>query len=211
MIRTHNLDASENDRPILFLTCNDNTLSLYEWLMEREKNVILYRDRIDLPKVVELNPRLMISYNYSFLIKEDVIAFMRQRIINLHISLLPWNRGADPNYWSFIEDTRKGVTIHLIDRGLDTGDILLQKEVFFDEEQESFRSSYQKLQEEICRLFQENWQDIKNNRITPRKQTGCGSLHYHKEFLALTASYPVDWDEKIAQYKRRMKETEGKD
>ncbi|MCL0081308.1 hypothetical protein M1N64_03665 [Peptococcaceae bacterium] len=44
------------------------------------------------------------------------------RAINLHISFLPWNRGADPNFWSFIENAPVGVSIHYLDEGIDTGD-----------------------------------------------------------------------------------------
>ena len=44
------------------------------------------------------------------------------------MSYLPWNRGADPNFWSILEDTPKGVTIHIMDESIDTGDILYQKD-----------------------------------------------------------------------------------
>jgi len=71
------------------------------------------------------------------------------RAINLHPSLLPWNRGAHSNFWSFLEDTPKGVTIHIIDEGIDTGDILLQKKIKFDQSKETLRSSYGRLQQEL--------------------------------------------------------------
>ena len=54
------------------------------------------------------------------------------RAINLHISYLPWNRGADPNLWSAV-GMPKGVTIHYINDGFDTGDILFQKAILFVE------------------------------------------------------------------------------
>ena len=38
----------------------------------------------------------------------------------MHISYLPFNRGAHPNYWSFKDNSPKGVTIHFIDNGIDT-------------------------------------------------------------------------------------------
>ena len=54
--------------------------------------------------------------------------------------------GQDPNLWSFIEDTPKGVTIHEIDEGIDTGDIIFQKEIVLNSN-ETLASSYEKLQE----------------------------------------------------------------
>ena len=65
----------------------------------------------------------------------------------MHISLLPWNRGYHPNIWSFLEDTPKGVTIHYINEGIDTGDIIVQKEIVIDEDKETLKSSYEILHE----------------------------------------------------------------
>ena len=48
------------------------------------------------------------------------------------MSYLPYNRGAHPNFWSFVNNTVKGVTIHEIDQGIDTGKIILQKSIKFD-------------------------------------------------------------------------------
>jgi methionyl-tRNA formyltransferase len=50
-------------------------------------------------------------------------------IINLHPSLLPIGRGADPIPWSIIDQQKQGITIHIINSGLDTGAILSQKEI----------------------------------------------------------------------------------
>eukprot|EP00392_Amoebophrya_sp_AT5.2_P019205 g19951.t1 len=60
-----------------------------------------------------------VSYGYRHIIRTPVIEgmFDRKRIINLHISYLPYNRGADPNLWSILERTPPGVTIHHIDEG----------------------------------------------------------------------------------------------
>lgn len=73
----------------------------------------------------------IISYGYRHIIPEEIIKKTKNPIINLHISYLPFNRGSHPNYWSFKEKTPKGVTIHFIDKGIDTGPILCQKEFFF--------------------------------------------------------------------------------
>ncbi len=190
---------------ILFLTNNKNTYDLYLWLQNRGEKVVLFEDKLDLDIVRKIAPVLIISYNYSFIIRQEVIDYMNRRIINLHISYLPWNRGSNPNYWSFIENTPKGVTIHLIDSGLDTGDILLQEKVDFVEEQETFQSSYEKLTMTMMNLFMEHWEDIKNNRIIPRKQLGTGSSHNMKNFRELTEMYPVEWQFNIAEYKSKIR------
>lgn len=96
---------------------------------------------------------------------------MQGQIFNLHISLLPYNREASPNFFSFIENTSKGVTIHQIDEGLDTGPILAQKELFFDESKETFASGYEKLILEIQMLFKENWSSISDKNYQLYAQT----------------------------------------
>ena len=106
---------------ILFLYNNENSLELYRKLRKIGEKIVLFSDRIDINKVIELNPFFIISYNYKYLIDEDVIKYMKNKIVNLHISLLPWNRGANPNLWSFIDNTPKGVTIHQVSAGLDEG------------------------------------------------------------------------------------------
>lgn len=124
----------------------------------------------------------------------------------MHISLLPYNRGAQPNFWSFIDDTPKGVTIHRLERGLDKGDIICQRQVTFDESAETFASTYAKLNDEIVKLFEENWEQIKSGKIEGKRQIGRGSYHDMSEFRAYTTKYPLDWNDVIADYKKRCKE-----
>jgi len=119
----------------------------------------------------------LVSYGYRHIIQKPVIEHLQGRIVNLHISLLPWNRGADPNLWSFLEDTPKGVTIHYVDEGLDTGDIIAQKELFFDEEYETLATTYEKLNDSIVELFREYWPKIMGGQVQGLKQPVSGSFH----------------------------------
>jgi len=97
-------------------------------------------------------------------------------VINLHISLLPWNKGADPNLWSFLEDTPKGVTIHYVDRGVDTGDILAQQQVDYLPE-DTLRTSYDRLSKAIEDLFKRVWPDIRAGGLKSLPQPGGGTYH----------------------------------
>lgn len=189
---------------ILFLTNNENTTLLYEWLCEQEEYVIRFTNKTSLEIVQALEPNFIVSFNYSHIIKEEVIDYMNGRIVNLHTSYLPYNRGSAPNFFSFYEDTPKGVTIHQLDVGLDTGDILCQKELFFDEEIETFASTYQKLIDEIINLFKDNWKYILNDKVTPIEQKGLVTYHKVSELNAIRERYPFTWDEKISVVKQRI-------
>ena len=75
---------------------------------------------------------VILSINYLFLIEEDVIN-KAKKVINFHGSLLPKYRGRTPHVWAIINNEKEtGVTAHLIDKGCDTGDIILQKKITID-------------------------------------------------------------------------------
>lgn len=139
--------------------------------------VIENSDCIDIDYLRDNEIDFIISYGYRHIIRRPVINFLKDRIINLHISLLPWNRGADPNLWSFLENTPKGVTIHYIDEGIDTGDIIAQKPVTFNEDGETLATTYEKLQSEIIQLFAESWSAMRQLRYIGYRQNGAGSYH----------------------------------
>ena len=151
-----------------------------------------YNDEVDLLFIKNNSIDFIVSYRYRHIIREEVIKYFPKKIINLHISLLPWNKGADPNLWSFLEDTPKGVSIHYIDKGIDTGDILFQKELCFDEQKETLASSYTKLNEEIIELFKIKWPLLIEGKAKSFKQPTGGSFHLYsdkKKFEHLLVNY----------------------
>lgn len=189
---------------VLYLTNNNNALALYEWLKDKCE-ITLYEERLDLSYIESVKPDLIVSYNYKYLIKEDVIEYMKGRIINLHISYLPWNRGSSPNFWSFYDDTPKGVTIHQISAGLDEGKILYQKECRFNPYEETFATSYEKLNEEIVDLFKKNWEEIKAGTYELKSQNGSGTYHTMKDFNELIEKHPFKWTDNIGEYLDKVK------
>lgn len=151
--------------------------------------------KIKLQEVVEFD--WIISFGYKHIITEDIINHFKSNIVNLHISYLPYNRGMHPNFWSFRDGTPKGVTIHQIDKGLDTGDIVLQKEVIFKKEQDTLKSTYEVLIEEIQNLFIENYKAIFNKTIKTYPQVGQGTFHYGKEIEKYKDLLTENWNTKI--------------
>ena len=126
-------------------------------------------DVINLTKKVVLDDikdfDIVKSYGYKYIIKKDIIKYFYKKIINLHISYLPYNRGADPNLWSILDNTPSGVTIHYMDETLDTGDILCQKKVILDFENDTLETSYNRLTSEMINLFIQNFDKICNCKI----------------------------------------------
>ena len=72
-------------------------------------------------------PDIISSVYYRNIIPQDIIDSCDGRIFNMHPSLLPRHRGCSSVPWAIIEgDKLTGVTFHYIDKGIDTGRILLQ-------------------------------------------------------------------------------------
>jgi methionyl-tRNA formyltransferase len=142
----------------------------------------------------------IVSYGYSHIIGKEVIHKAKNPIINLHISYLPYNRGADPNFWSWLENTPKGVTIHQIDNGIDTGDIFIQKEVKF-KGNETLTISYEILKKEIENLFIESFDNIVKRTILPKKQKGEGTFHLRKDLDKYKHLLTEGWNTPVNQIK----------
>lgn len=193
---------------ILLLSNNRNSYCLYQWLRECNEQVYYYSGELTAGQIQFLSPRLIVSYNYGTMVSERIIQMAEGRMINLHISYLPWNKGSDPNFWSFLEDTPKGVTIHQIDVGLDTGKILFQKECYFDPEKETFRSAYDKLNKEIVKLFKENWGALQRGEYILREQTGKGSYHSRQALQKLRTKINFEWSDPIAEFLKKYRAME---
>jgi methionyl-tRNA formyltransferase len=89
------------------------------------KNNTEFRDQL-----VAIAPDAIIVVGYGRIIPQWMIDLPRLGNLNLHASLLPKYRGAAPIQWAIASgETVTGVTTMRIDAGLDTGDILLQREI----------------------------------------------------------------------------------
>jgi methionyl-tRNA formyltransferase len=183
---------------ILFLGPADSPV--FTWLKEQGEDIVATTEKITAAYVQENHVTFLISYGYRHILKSDILNLFPDRAINLHISYLPYNRGADPNFWSFIEGTPKGVTIHHLDPGVDTGDIIVQQELLFDLTQdETLGSTYQKLHVAIQALFFQSWHAIKNQTSSRRPQVGEGTTHRVKDKEPLQHLLEKDgWNTKVS-------------
>ncbi len=192
---------------ILFLSNNQISAPLFRWLAERE-DVTVLRGKISREHLGRLRPDWVVSYSYRHLLEDDVLRVLPGRFLNLHISLLPYNRGADPNTWSFLEDTPKGVSIHLIDAGIDTGPTLVQREIAFEDAGVTLAESYRSLHAQLRALFIENWACLRLGEIDPQPQTGAGSFHRSVEFAAMRDRLlgPQGWNVTVRLLKQRFQQ-----
>jgi methionyl-tRNA formyltransferase len=122
---------------------------------------------------------IILSVNYLFIIERSL--FSKARLaVNIHGSLLPKYRGRTPHVWAIINNESKtGVTAHLIDDGCDTGDIVKQKEVIIENTDTGadvlakFNKLYVPLADEII-------SDFERGSITPFAQNHENATFFGK-------------------------------
>jgi methionyl-tRNA formyltransferase len=136
----------------------------------------------------------LISFGYRHIIREPHLSRFAGRVLNIHISLLPWNRGADPNFWSWFDDTPKGVTIHRIDAGIDSGPIVAQQELIMDAAEHTLRTSYEALMRVAVGLFGVTWPRLRAGWDEPIPVRHAGSIHRVRDALPYWNIMPMKHD-----------------
>lgn len=107
---------------------------------------------------------------FGQILSEEILTMPKYGCINIHASLLPKYRGAGPIQWAIINGEEKtGVTIMQMDKGIDTGDMLMKTEVMIDPK-ENGDSLHDKLAEAGARLIVEAMPKIESGELIPVKQ-----------------------------------------
>ena len=121
-------------------------------------------------KLEAIRPQAIIVVGYGRIIPAWMLELPPLGNINLHASLLPKYRGAAPIQWAIARgETVTGVTTMRIDEGLDTGDILLQRELAILGE-ETAETLSPKLAEIGAELMIETLRGLQDGTVQPQKQ-----------------------------------------
>jgi methionyl-tRNA formyltransferase len=177
---------------VLFLGRDDSPALAY--LREHEDVVALGPSE---PVTPAHHARLAVSHGYRLILRADVLD--RIPTVNLHISYLPFNRGADPTLWSVLEDTPAGVTIHHMDEGVDTGDLIARRRIVFDDASDTLATAYAKAQEAMAELFREQWPAISAGTAARTPQPPGGSSHKVADRAAVEHLLTDGWDTPVSQ------------
>lgn len=166
---------------ILFLTTfMSKSNKVVRYLESLHHEVVICQEKLDEQSEFFEDVDWIVSYAYGYILDKAIVSRFKGRIINLHPSLLPWNRGRDPVFWSVWDETPKGVTIHLIDENVDTGEILVQEEIAFADE-DTLLDCYNKAHQAMEDLFIREWENIVHGRLTPYPQPAGGTIHFKKD------------------------------
>ena len=129
-------------------------------------------------KIKALAPDVIVVVAFGQIIPQEVLDIPRLGCVNVHASLLPKYRGAAPIQWAVISGEKKsGVTTMMMDAGLDTGDMLLQKEITLDPK-ETGDSLHDKLSAIGAPLLIETLKGLEAGTITPVPQDDSQAGEY---------------------------------
>lgn len=162
-------------------------------------------EKINTPEMLsilsELNPDCIVVAAFGQILKKEILMLPRYGCINIHASLLPKLRGAAPIQWAVIQgDEKAGVTTMWMDEGLDTGDMLLKKEVVLDPE-ETGGSLFDKLSLCGCELILETLDALETGTVERIPQTGETS--YAKILTKELGN--IDWSRPAAEIERLIR------
>ena len=107
----------------------DNTLKKY---CTKHEIIYLKHPNINSLEFIQIvkkfNCDIFISMSFNQIFKVEMINLPRLKVINCHAGKLPFYRGRNILNWVLINDEKEfGITVHYVDEGIDTGDIILQR------------------------------------------------------------------------------------
>lgn len=135
-------------------------------------------DPTTLEAISDLKPDVAVSAFFGQVLRAPFMQLFPLGCINVHPSYLPFNRGTHPNVWSIVEGTPAGATIHFMDEGIDTGDIIARAQVDVLPT-DTGETLYRKLEQSCIELFETAWHEFKAGTIerTPQPSSSEGTTH----------------------------------
>lgn len=144
--------------------------------------------------VKKINPDLICVVAYGKILPKELLKIPKMGCINVHGSLLPQYRGAAPIQWAVLNgDKKTGITTMYMNEGMDTGDMILKKEVQIGED-ETTGELWERLSKIGAKLLVETVEKIEDGRAPREKQPEDFTMApmLHKEMAN------IDWDKKDA-------------
>jgi len=158
---------------------------------------------VTLERMQAFNPDFLFSIYFRDIISADVLSLIKKSAVNLHPSLLPDYKGCFSAPWVLINgENLTGITYHIVNTGIDTGNIVLQKELEIKSWDTGF-SLYHRLLSLGVDQFSEMFQKVVREGFQgiPQKNTG----RTYKREIPYGGYFLLEWGRKrIEDYIRAM-------
>ncbi len=160
-------------------------------------------------KIREINPDIIIVTAYGQILKKEILELPRYGCLNIHASILPKYRGAAPINRAIMDgEIETGITIMEMEKGLDTGDMLMVEKVLIEDDWDS-QTLHDKLSTIGAKLIVKTLEDIEKNVITKTPQDDSKASYAEKIFKDTGL---IDWNmsgKDLANFIRGLKPWPG--
>lgn len=150
----------------------------------------------------ELKLDVLVVVAYGQILPKSVLSIPKHGAVNVHASLLPKYRGAAPIAWAILNGEKvTGVTTMLLDEGMDTGDILLQKEIPIGDG-DTCETLHDRLASSGAPLLLKTLEKMKSGNINPLPQDHSKATYappFKKE------DGHIDWRKQAVEIDRRVR------
>jgi len=180
-----------DQHPLALLTADSNRASHAHALVAlcphlEEEHILSgsgFRSKEGLERLRALDLDYIIGVHFPHLLPSEALAVPRQGVLNLHPAYLPYNRGWHTPSWALLDETPIGATLHFMDEGIDTGDILVQRRLK-PSPADTAHTLYTALKELEFEVFKEGWAILQEWRVKRTKQvTDEGTEHQRQDLL----------------------------
>lgn len=122
---------------------------------------------------------LFVSMSFNQIFKKEIINIPEFKAINCHAGKLPFYRGRNILNWALINDEKSfGITVHYIDEGIDTGDIILQNEYPITDK-DTYNTLLLKSHKECANILYQSILLFKGGNIERIKQTDISPVGFY--------------------------------
>lgn len=201
------------DYKVLFIVVRHDTQDPILIQIAKETGIPWYsHSNVNSRDFVELirheTPDLLVSMSFNQIIKQDLISLAPLGFINCHAGELPFYRGRNVLNWALINgESRFGVTVHYIDEGIDTGDIILQRYQSIDQD-DDYASVLRKATELCAETLLDALKLISEEKVVVKKQDEIHPVGFYCG-RRLPGDEFIDWNwssERIHNFVRAITE-----
>ncbi len=175
----NNLNFNRKD---LLVVTNRNDEGIDTWQKSLKKCAIESDINIrTLEEIYDIEDLLFLSLEFDRIVRTD--KFKTNKLFNIHFSNLPAYKGMFTSVMPLLNGEKQGgVTLHKINNGIDTGDIISQK-LFDIDINDTARDLYFKYLDNAFELFKENITKLIENKFEAKKQSCYNSTYYSKSAI----------------------------
>ncbi len=158
-------------------------------------------------KLADLEPDLFLAAGYPIILKKEILAIPELVPVNFHASLLPDYRGKHPVFWALRNGEKwSGLTVHVMDSGIDTGDIIYQLKIRTRQD-DSVGTLYQRIMDQSVDLVGKLIADAEHNSIPRRTQPKDAGSYFSS---TTEEDFRIHWTWPAEKIERFITVTPGK-